>query len=239
MEQHPMPALRSPGEPKVDSREAETTAISFRKKSPSKRARDLNRARSHAEDIRTSKQSLNSTSQPVKEPRKCPFRAARRFCGALSRIILGICLGNDATLDRNTHADETPKPSEQATNNSGSADQIGTLYKDLETAIRLSRLESQEHLLPALRIIVRRFHPHGDRICFPIPGTVDEMTLRCVDIPTEPHALLHLVTVIYDRRNLDLDLEEIQRGFAKAHGCIYLDPRKSWPECFGVSRCPQ
>ncbi|CAH1224443.1 unnamed protein product [Diabrotica balteata] len=97
------------------------------------------------------------------------------------------------------------------------------LYENMEQNMRLSRLEEFSILVAALRHVVRRLHPRGDKITFPVPDAVDRIQLRCSNIPSDANELLFLLKQVFSRRGEVFDLEELYCDFVKTYGRITTD----------------
>ncbi|KAG5864208.1 hypothetical protein JTB14_010016 [Gonioctena quinquepunctata] len=115
---------------------------------------------------------------------------------------------------------------------------INEIYANIEVNMKLSRLEEPKILITALRHYVRNKHIKGNKVTFPVPGAVDQIQLKCYNIPTHIDELEGLLKQVFSRWNEVLDLEELYRDFAITHGRIAFDHTKSWPLCHIHIRSP-
>jgi len=109
-------------------------------------------------------------------------------------------------------------------------------YNKLEDSMRLSRLEERQNLVAALRVLVRELHPFGQRVAFPHPLAADLMALASSGLPINVPELHELTKKAFFRRGLILDLDAVTRDFTLAHGRVFMDPRKPYPDCYHTSR---
>jgi len=98
-------------------------------------------------------------------------------------------------------------------------------YSKLEDSMRLSRLEQRQNLVVALRVLVREFHPFGQRVAFPHPLAADLRALASSELPINPPEHHELTKKAFFRRGLVTDLDAITRDFTLAHGRVFMDPR--------------
>ena len=112
------------------------------------------------------------------------------------------------------------------------------IYQNLENALQLSYLEEPTTLNIALRHIIRNMHEKGTSITFPQIEAIDKIVLASHNLPLEPCELLKLVQKVFERRNVNLDINEVYSQFARAHGRISFDPNQKWPQCNVYTRHP-
>lgn len=113
-----------------------------------------------------------------------------------------------------------------------------TIYNELESNLRMSRLENKDTFQTALRLVIRCGYPNGDKICFPTTEQTDRMVLRSQNLPTDHKDLLRLLGEACLRRNEGLDLKNVYKDFVKAHGRVYFDPKETAPKCFAYIKYP-
>ena len=94
------------------------------------------------------------------------------------------------------------------------------LYSNMESAMKLSRLEDPSILTVALRHITRTNHEKGINVSFPQIEAIDRITLKSNNLPTKPEDLLLLIKKVFARREEKLDLQQIYKQFVRAHGRI-------------------
>lgn len=111
-------------------------------------------------------------------------------------------------------------------------------YNTIEDSMRLARLEDAAVLITALRHLIRKTHPNGDRITFPVPEAVDRIQLGKVGVPTDPAELHELLKTVFKRRKETLNIEELYNDFVKTHGRLAFDMSKKWPESHIHTRHP-
>lgn len=111
-------------------------------------------------------------------------------------------------------------------------------YENTEISMKLARLEDPKTLIMALRHIVRKTHPNGNKITFPVPDAVDRLQLKCQCLPTEETELLDLLKQVYKRRDEELDINEVYRDFVMTHGRITVDFTQKWPNSHLHTRHP-
>jgi hypothetical protein len=133
--------------------------------------------------------------------------------------------GHDKNKDITEIQDQSPGDSGEVPKTISRAN----TYQELEDAMRMSRLEDHHTLMAALRLLVRRTHPKGKTICFPIPEAADDLALGCKGLPKDIKELEQLTRKAFQRRDRELDLESVYKDFVRAHGRMTFDPTKVWP----------
>lgn len=111
-------------------------------------------------------------------------------------------------------------------------------YENTELSMKLARLEEPKILITALRHIVRKTHPNGNRVTFPVPEAVDRLQLKCNCLPTNETELLDLLKQVYKRRDESLDIDEVYKDFVMTHGRITIDYTQKWPNSHLHTRHP-
>lgn len=89
--------------------------------------------------------------------------------------------------------------------------------------MRLARLEEPDVLITALRHLVRKVHPNGSRITFPVPEAEDRIQVKRVNVPTDPVELQKLLETVFKRRRETLNMNELNNDFVKTHGRLTFD----------------
>lgn len=176
-----------------------------KKKSPSKRLRDIRRLISYR--CRKAREMLSTATQtdssgPTDETQ----------CSEVS-----------STEAETTSKLQSPAPVRNTVDPS-------RIYQDFELTLQLSRMEETPTLTTALRHIIRKKHEKGKNITFPTIEAVDRIQLRSQNLPTDPDNLLQLTTKVFERRGESFDLEDIYQQFVVAHGRIALNAREKWPD---------
>lgn len=131
---------------------------------------------------------------------------------------------------------ELPKQENEAT--CSKEKPIPTLYENIEYSMRLSRLEEPKILMLALRHFVRKAHPNGKNVAFPVPEAFDRIQLKCANLPTDVGELKELLLKVHYRRNEVLDIEDLYSDFVKTHGRITYDFTQKWPQSHIFTRHP-
>jgi len=88
----------------------------------------------------------------------------------------------------------------------------------------------------ALHCIVRNLHEEGRKITFPVPNAVDNICSKRNNLPSNPKELLMLVDEVFERREENLDLQEVYREFVQVYGRVVFDPKKPSPLNFAHTR---
>lgn len=112
------------------------------------------------------------------------------------------------------------------------------IYEGFDNKLMLSRLEETQVFSAALRQLAREEVRDGRKICFPSSEVCDLMTLRSVNLPTDPAGLRALLELGFARRNLVLDLGRIRNDFVMAHGIVVIETAKPWPDCYRIVHIP-
>ena len=126
------------------------------------------------------------------------------------------------------------KEEESLSRGNGNGNIINTsydVYKNIEGAMQLAKLEDPQMLLVAVRHIIRNNHEKGSTISFPQIEAVDRIHLKSNNLPTEPKEILNLVKKVFARRQEILNLDQIYEQFVRAHGRTIVDFKQPWPAC--------
>lgn len=104
--------------------------------------------------------------------------------------------------------------------------------------MKLTRLEELKNLMTALRHYIRKTHPKGSSMTFPVPEAVDRIQLKCANFPTDVEGLEELIKKVFQRREEVLDIGELYNDFVKTHGRITYDFTQKWPNSHIHTRHP-
>lgn len=112
------------------------------------------------------------------------------------------------------------------------------VYPNLELAMQLMHLEQPTTMMVALRHVVRVGHKLGRSVTFPSMEAVDRMHLRSMTLPTDFGPLQSLIEKVFARRGEVYSLEEIFNQAVICHGRLLFIKERPFPECYQHTHFP-